>query len=173
MFHQKFDNYVYRDSNVYFVNYRRLTPTIVVPEVGTFAFVAGVPATVDGAEAEVSFQIKPRWNVSGNVSYADGQVENGTIACTDLNGDGIPDANAAQPTLAQLMAAVGAGQNVSQCQFSGRASFVPEWTANCRPMRRSSSLRALTASFAPWPPTHRTMRRTRAMLSMTSTATRS
>ncbi len=66
VFHQEFDNYVYRDSNVYFVNYRRLTPTIVAPEVGTFAFVAGVPATVDGAEAEVSFQIKPLWRVTGN-----------------------------------------------------------------------------------------------------------
>lgn len=130
VFHQKFDNYVYRDNNVYFVNYRRLTPTIVVPEVGTFAFVAGVPATVDGAEAELSFQIKPRWIINGNISYADGKVENGTIACTDLNGDGIPDANVAPPTLAQLMGAVGPGQNVSQCQFSGRASFVPEWTAN-------------------------------------------
>lgn len=130
VFHQEFDNYVYRDENVYFVNYRRLTPTVVVPEVGAFSFVAGVPATVDGAEAEVSFQINPLWRVTGNVSYADGQVENGTIACTDLNGDGVPDVNVAPPTLAQLTAAVGAGQNVSQCQFSGRATFVPEWTAN-------------------------------------------
>lgn len=130
LYQQDFDNYVYRGNPVYYVNYRRLTPTIVAPEVSNFNFVAGVPVTVKGAEAEASFQILPRWNLSGNISYADGEIENGTIACTDLDGDGIPDTNVATPTLAQLQAAVGAGQNVSQCQFSGRSSFVPEWTAN-------------------------------------------
>lgn len=130
VYRQDFDNYVYRGNPIYFVSYRRLTPTIVVPEVSTFNFVAAVPAQVNGAEAEASFQILPRWNVTGNVSYADGQIEDATVACTDLNGDGVPDVNSQAPTLAQLMAAVGPGQNVSQCEFSGRSAFVPRWSAN-------------------------------------------
>jgi iron complex outermembrane receptor protein len=121
---------VYRGNSVYYVNYRALAPGFVIPEVAQFNFVAGVPVTVKGAEAEASFQILPRWSVSGNVSYADGQIEDGLIACTDLNGDGVPDTNVAAPSLAQLQGAVGAGQNVSQCPFSGRSSLVAEWTAN-------------------------------------------
>lgn len=130
LYRQDFDNYVYRGNQVYFVNYRRVTPTIVVPEVGAFNFVAAVPAQVDGVEAEVSWQISRRWSVGGNISYADGEIDNALVACTDLNGDGISDVNATSPTLGQLQAAVGAGQNVSQCRFSGPAAFTPEWSAN-------------------------------------------
>jgi iron complex outermembrane receptor protein len=129
-YQQDFNDYVYRGVPVYYVNYRRVSPTVVVPEVATFSFVAGVPVQVEGVEAEATYQILSRWYVSGNVSYADGQIDNGRIACTDLNGDGSPDVNVARPTLAQLQAAVGAGQNVSTCQFSGRSSFVPKWSAN-------------------------------------------
>lgn len=130
VYRQDFDNYVYRGNPIYYVNYRRLTPTIVIPEVGAFNFVAGVPAQVEGFEAEASWQIASRWSLGGNISYADGQIENGLVACTDLDGDGISDVNPPRPTLAQLQAAVGAGQNVSQCRFSGPASFTPEWSAN-------------------------------------------
>lgn len=129
-YQQDFDNYVYRGVPVYYINYRRVTPTVVVPEVATFNFVAGVPVQVEGVEAEATYQILARWYVGGNVSYADGQIDNGRIACTDLNGDGTPDVNVARPALAQLQAAVGAGQNVSSCQFSGRSTFVPKWSAN-------------------------------------------
>jgi iron complex outermembrane receptor protein len=130
VYRQDFDNYVYRGNQVYFVNYSRVTPTIVIPEVGAFNFVAGVPAQVDGVEAEASWQISRRWSVGGNISYADGEIDNAVVACTDLNGDGVSDVNAPRPTLAQLQAAVGAGQNVAQCQFSGPAAFTPEWSAN-------------------------------------------
>jgi len=130
LYRQDFDNYVYRGNSIYFVNYRRVTPTIVLPEVGAFNFVAAVPAQVDGFEAEASWQITPRWSLGGNISYADGQIDDAVVACTDLNGDGVSDVNAPRPTLAQLQAAVGPGQNVSQCRFSGPASFTPEWSAN-------------------------------------------
>lgn len=130
LYRQDFDNYVYRGNSVYFVNYRRVTPTIVVPEVGGFNFVAAVPAQVDGIEAEAWWQITPRWSLGGNISYADGQIDDALVACTDLDGDGVSDVNAQPPTLTELRNAVGPGQNVSQCQFSGPASFTPKWSAN-------------------------------------------
>ncbi|RJF85893.1 TonB-dependent receptor [Sphingomonas cavernae] len=129
LYRQDFDDYVYRGPSVYYVNYA-LQGGVVRPAVASFNFVAGVPARVEGVEAEASFQIMPRWSVAANFSYADGRIRNGLVACTDLNGDGVPDVNAPLPTLAQLQAAVGAGENVSQCEFSGRATFAPKWNAN-------------------------------------------
>ncbi len=130
VYQQDFDDYVYRGSSVFYINYRRLTPTIVVPEAASLNFVAGVPVTVRGVEAEASFQILPRWSSRGNISYADGKIKNGTIACNDLNGDGVPDTLTAAPTLAQLQSSLAPGQNVAQCQFGGRSTFAPEWSAN-------------------------------------------
>jgi iron complex outermembrane receptor protein len=144
VYQQDFNNYVYRGPGVYYVNQRAVTPTFTIPEVSNFNFVAAVPVRVRGFEAEGSFRITPRWSVDANVSYADGKITNGTIACTDLNGDGIPDINPTQPTLAQLQAAVGPGQSVSQCSgFSSRANFTPNWNANLQ----SEAGFALTRSF--------------------------
>ncbi|MBW8784346.1 MAG: TonB-dependent receptor [Novosphingobium sp.] len=124
-YHQKFSNYVFRGPSVYFIS-----TSATGPAPSTFNFVAGVPAVVDGVEAEASFQILPNWSINGNFSYANGRIKNGTIACTDLDRNGVPDTNVSAPTLAQLQAAVGPGQTVSQCAFSGRAVFVPKWSAN-------------------------------------------
>ncbi|MEJ5978833.1 TonB-dependent receptor [Novosphingobium sp. PS1R-30] len=131
VFQQDFDNYVFRGPGVYYVNYRALTATVTVPEVASFNYVAAVPVRVRGIEGEASFKITPNWGITANASYADGKIRGGTIACNDLNGDGIPDANSVQPTLAQLQAAVGAGQNVAQCSgFRSRANLTPKFNAN-------------------------------------------
>lgn len=59
IYRQKFDDYVFLGDNVYYINYRRVSATDVIPEVATFNFVAGVPVKVEGFEAEASFQITP------------------------------------------------------------------------------------------------------------------
>jgi iron complex outermembrane recepter protein len=104
-------------------------PGIFIQGISQFNFVAAVPVRVTGVEADTSFQITHRWSVSGNFSYSNGRIRNGLIACNDLNGDGIPDVSPPTPTVAQLNAAAGAGNHVSQCRFSGRADFVPKWNA--------------------------------------------
>lgn len=131
VFHQDFNGYFYRGPGVFFVNYTYNQQSGgIVSNVGTFNFVSSVPVKVDGFELEASFKPTSRWSISGNVSYANGRIKNGTIACNDLNGDGVPDVNPATPTVAELDAAAGPGNNVSQCKVNGPANFSPKWSAN-------------------------------------------
>lgn len=129
-FYQKFKNYPYRQPSIFYVNYR-LVGAVATPEVGIFNFVPPVPVKVKGIEAEAAFQILPRWSISGNVSYADGKIKNGSVACTDLNRDGVPDLNVSQPTLGQLQASLLPGENVNVCDnISRRSLLTPRISAN-------------------------------------------
>lgn len=129
-FYQKLKNYPFRGPAISFVNYR-LVSGAPSAEVGSFRFVSPVPVTVKGIEAEASFKILPRWSIGANASYADGQIKNGTIACNDLNRDGVPDTNAVVPTLPQLQASLPAGQNVAVCPGLNRRSLTtPKFGAN-------------------------------------------
>lgn len=132
-YHQTFKNYPYRSpSGVYFVNYAA-TPAAgggvtITPGTGQFNFVAAVPVTVNGVEAEVGFS--PVENLDINVigSYSLGKIKKGTIPCTDLNRDGVPDSSTSAPSLAQLQAVVGAN-NLSACQVTQRSSFSSPFSA--------------------------------------------
>jgi iron complex outermembrane receptor protein len=131
-YHQKFKNYPFRSPSVFYVcngtaaNCRGLPgPTVV-----GFSFVAPVPVTVKGVEGELSFDITDRWSLGLNAAYADGKIKNGTVACTDLNGDGIPDINPPQPTVAQLQASLPAGATVGRCNVTQSASAQPKFSAN-------------------------------------------
>jgi iron complex outermembrane receptor protein len=127
-YHQDFKNYPYRGGSIFFIN---RAAGAAVDNVAAFNFLAAVPVKVDGVEAEASFQITDRWSIAANASYAHGRIRNGTIACNDLNADGIPDINATTPTTAQLQTAVGAGQHVAQCTgINQTASFTPRFSAN-------------------------------------------
>ena len=131
LYQQDFDNFVYRGPGVVYRNFS-ITNGVVQPSVGTFNFVAAVPVKVRGVEAEASFQILDRWSIGVNAAYASGKIKNGTIACTDLNRDGIPDANPVTPTNpATLDPILPAGENVAICQnYNSRASFAPKFSAN-------------------------------------------
>lgn len=129
-YYQKFKNYPYRQPSIFYVNYQ-LVNNVATPAVGNFNFVPPVPVTVKGVEAEAAFQILPRWSISANVSYADGKIKNGTVACTDLNRDGVQDVNVSQPTLAQLQASLAPGENVNVCTGVNRRSLLtPKFGAN-------------------------------------------
>lgn len=132
-FHQKFKNYPFFGPQVFYIstNSSGVESVASANNPGGFGFLSPVPVTVNGGEIEVSYQILDRWSLGVNGAYADGKIKNGTIACTDLNGDGIPDVNPARPTVAQLQAAVGPGQTMSQCSgINRRASVTPKFSAN-------------------------------------------
>jgi iron complex outermembrane receptor protein len=129
-YYQKFTNYPFRGPGVAYVN-RRIVNGVPSPEVNNFNFVAPVPVTVKGVEAEASFKITPKWSIGANASYSDGQIKNGTIACTDLDRNGVPDTNVTTPSLAVLLAALPAGENVAVCSGINRRSVTtPKFSAN-------------------------------------------
>jgi iron complex outermembrane receptor protein len=130
-FHQTFNNYPYRipSTGVYYVNTVALPAGGTAPQVSAFNFVGAVPVEVNGVEGEFSASVTRNWDVSLVASYSLGKIKNGTIPCTDLNGDGKPDSLSAAPTLAQLQAAVGAN-NISACQVSQRAGLLPPFSAS-------------------------------------------
>jgi iron complex outermembrane receptor protein len=73
----------------------------------------------------------PRWSVGANVAYADGRIKNGTIACTDLDKNGVPDTDVTAPTLLQLQNALPPGENVATCSgINQRALTSPKFSAN-------------------------------------------
>lgn len=131
-FHQTFKNYPFRNpTGVYYVNYaatQTASGTTITPGVSQFNFVAPVPVEVNGAEAELHFQVTPRWNVDLTASYALGKIKNGAVPCTDLNGDGIPDNRTTPPSLPELQSAVGAN-NLSTCRVTQRSSFQAPFSA--------------------------------------------
>src|SRR5262249_11697551 len=105
LFHQDFSNYLYRGPLVYYVN---LTQAGAAP--ATFNFVSNVDATVNGAELEIAYEPVERWIINASLAYANGKIKNGLVACNDFNGDGIPDTSSIAPTVAQVRAAAGGGE---------------------------------------------------------------
>ena len=132
LYRQDFDNFVFRGPGVVFRNYERNSAGAFNPTVGTFNFVSAVPVRVEGAEVEASFQIMERWSLGLNASYSNGRIKGGTIACTDLDQNGVPDANPQTPAnTTALNNGLPAGQNVSICTgYNSRASFAPKFSAN-------------------------------------------
>jgi iron complex outermembrane receptor protein len=119
-FHQKFKNYAFSSSGVMFAGYNVSTgdPTRFTVSSG---MAVGVPAKVDGVEAEVSFQATPQWNMNLVAAYAKSKIEKGIIPCNDYNpNDGIADSAPSAPTFAQIIAANG-GAQVATCEINTRA----------------------------------------------------
>ncbi|HEX7858528.1 MAG TPA: TonB-dependent receptor [Sphingobium sp.] len=128
-YHQKFQNYAYRNPlGVYYVNYG--APNVPSVALGS-SFIAPVPVEVNGIEGEANFIASRHWNIGANASYSLGKIKNGTIPCTDINGDGIPDAASAAPSLGALQAATGSN-NLSTCRVTQRASPSPLFSATIR-----------------------------------------
>jgi iron complex outermembrane recepter protein len=133
-FYQDFENYPYRGGNVYYRNWTDIDsgPGVnLVDSVGSFDFIAGVPLTVKGVEAELTYQITPSWDVSVNATYSLSKINNGLVPCDDLNGDGQPDFLTAQPTLQEIRNAYGSDY-LGACQLSQRGSPLAPFSANVR-----------------------------------------
>jgi iron complex outermembrane receptor protein len=133
-FHQKFKNYPYRSpGGVFYVNTVAVrnsagAVTGLSQQVAQFNFVGAVPVEVNGVEAEVSGEITSQWTAGLVAAYALGKIKNGSIPCTDLNGDGLPDTLTSAPSLAALQAATG-GNNLSACRLTQRSASLPPFSA--------------------------------------------
>jgi iron complex outermembrane receptor protein len=79
-----------------------------------FAFTASVDALVRGFDIDGAFQITPSWNISAQMSYADGAIEGSQVPCNLTNAAGVPVYNVAGL--------------ISFCP-GGSASRLPYWNA--------------------------------------------
>lgn len=130
VFYQQFDDYVYRagGNGVFFIS----EDANGNETVDQFNFVAGVPVDVFGVEVEAVYQATERWTVGGMYSWAQGQIDDGTIPCNDFfPTDGEPDKGGQQPTAQQIRDASG-GEKIAACDVNFRANFAPLWTATLR-----------------------------------------
>jgi iron complex outermembrane receptor protein len=128
-YHQKFKNFPYRvpGTGVYYVTTVGTTSG-TAQQVAFFNFAGAVPVEVNGVEADFAVDITPHWSFSVVGSYSLGKIKGGTIPCTDLNKDGVPDSITTAPSLADLQAATGAN-NISACKVTQRSSFLPPFSA--------------------------------------------
>lgn len=121
-YHQDFQNYIYSSRNV-FIAANRLVNGVQVPNVFTAgpAIAVGVPAKVDGVEAEIDFKATDHFNIGATLSYSLSKIKNGRIPCNDYAPkDGKPDASGTVPTFAQIQAANN-GEQVATCTVNYRA----------------------------------------------------
>jgi iron complex outermembrane receptor protein len=122
-FHQTFENYLYRPSAGV---YARSYPVPGFAQVALTSFTVPVPVEVNGLEGEASFDITPRWNVNLQAAYALAKIKNGSLACLDLNGDGVPEL----PTTPPAGSAFPTGVNTFLCSGTNqRATLGAPFTA--------------------------------------------
>lgn len=118
-YHQDFDNYAYSSRNV-FIAANRANGAPNVFTAGP-AIAVGVPAKVDGVEAEIGYSITDRFNIGATLSYSLSKIKNGEIPCNDYSPkDGKPDTSGTVPTYAQIIAANN-GEQIAVCSVDYRA----------------------------------------------------
>lgn len=126
-YHQEFENYIYSARGIYFGG----TDASGVQRVfqSNPAIAVGVPAKVQGVEAEIGFQATPNWTLDATLSYAKSKIKNGVVPCNDyFPNDGIPDNSSQVPTLGQIQAANN-GEMVATCQVNHRAGYGAPFSA--------------------------------------------
>lgn len=125
-FHQDFKNYIFSGPAVYVANN---LGTVAAPVYGAPArtlssLALGVPAKVDGIEAEIAFKPSRRFDLGLNVAYAKSNIK-GTVPCTPVAaGSGVP-------TLAQIQEG-NATRQVAQCTVSQSAAVTAPFSAVAR-----------------------------------------
>jgi len=118
-FHQDFTNYAFTSRDVIFAGIDSTGVGRAFTAVPGLA--VGVPAKVDGVEAEIAFQATDQWNIGLVAAYAKSKIKNGVIPCNDYNPtDGVPDSLPSAPTYGDIIAANG-GAQVATCAVNYRA----------------------------------------------------
>jgi iron complex outermembrane receptor protein len=129
-YHQTFKNYAYSTRNL-FVAGRDASGVDRVFTVSP-ALAVGVPAKVDGVEAEIAFKATPRWDIGATLSYSKSKIKNGTIPCNDyFPRDGVPDSSSQVPTFGEIVAANG-GAQIALCDVNFRAGVAAPFGAVVR-----------------------------------------
>jgi iron complex outermembrane receptor protein len=117
-YHQDYKNYPFRlaGNGSYYINYAAAGPTV-----GFFNFISPVPVKVDGVESEIAFSPSHHFSIDATFNYSKSKLSGGAaIPCDNLPAGLVP-------TLAQLQAALPAGQHVGSCAGSGlSATFQPK-----------------------------------------------
>ena len=109
-YRQDFDNYAFTAQNIYAAGEDA--------QGAQRAFLAnpglavGVPAKVEGVEAEFDFRASDRWSIGATLSYAVSKIKNGVVPCNNYGG-GVP-------TYDQIIAANG-GEQIATCTVNYRA----------------------------------------------------
>ena len=88
VFRQKFRDLPILTSNIPYLSCN--TPVLATCTVANFAFTSDPDAVIEGFDVDAAFQITPNWNISGQLSYADGRSKD-PMPCNDSNFDGTPD----------------------------------------------------------------------------------
>jgi iron complex outermembrane receptor protein len=103
LFRQTFTNLSIYIPNITYYNTITGQPT-------NFNFTQSVDAKVQGFDVDTAFQITPEWNISAQMSYADGKVQSGVVPC-NVSGAVLSPTNL-----------------ISTCQ-GGSSSRLPLWNA--------------------------------------------
>lgn len=120
-FHQDFENYIGRFSNVPYVG-----PGPSVQTADGFTYPAD--ATVDGFELDVTAELADTWWAQFNLAYADGTYDDATVPCRDTDLNGEPDSGDA----GNLSPADFGANSVIYCEVDGQISTVPPWVSMIR-----------------------------------------
>lgn len=117
-FYQKFDGYIRRFEQIYWVS-------AADPQgQGFFGFNYNGDAEVKGIEASLDGRVTENWDIGLSASYAKARYKNALLPCNDYAGTGKPNQTGAPRV-------TGTG-NVSYCRNNGRISDTPDFglTAN-------------------------------------------
>ena len=131
VYHQYFDGLIFQSL---YAPYLTVTPIPGTPytstSISTNNFSNNANAVVNGLDLDGSFNVTPRWNVTGAFSYANGHVDDALTPCTPAG------VNILDPTVAAFKAAVTAlGQPnalVYMCKNSQSISNAPSWNTSLR-----------------------------------------
>jgi iron complex outermembrane receptor protein len=115
VFRQRFTNLTIFLPGVNYFN------TVTNAATASFGMTASVDALVQGFDVDTAFQVTPEWNISAQMSYADGKVKGSQVPCNTFAADGTTSTfNTADPATGVAV--------VSLCP-GGPASRLPLWNA--------------------------------------------
>lgn len=120
VFHQKFKNFMYLASNVYYLDVVSPTRQVRLASLSTNA----ANAKTTGFDLEIAYRPSRQFSISANVNYARGRLSDALVPCNDANNDGNPDVNVI-PTVADFGTSL-----VKYCRSSKATSFQSDWKAN-------------------------------------------
>lgn len=115
-FYQKFDGYISRFEDIYWVS------AADPQRQGLFGFNYNGDAQIKGIEASLNGRIGDNWDIGLNASYARARYKNASQPCNDFAKTGTPNQNGAP--------AINGTGNVSYCMNNGRISDSPDFGFN-------------------------------------------
>jgi iron complex outermembrane receptor protein len=86
-FRQRFHNFTLYVPNVV---YNQITSASSASVPTIFDFTASVDTLVKGFDVDTAFQVTPNWNISAQMSYADGKVQGSEVPCNVTDAAGNP-----------------------------------------------------------------------------------